>query len=208
MFRRKATQPTEVTWLFVGLGNPGGEYDGTRHNVGFEVIRRLAERNGITVSLRKHRSVYGFGKIGEAPVALAKPMTFMNLSGIACASLCNALRVPPSQMVVIYDDMDLALGRVQVKPKGGPGSHNGMRSIVEVLETRDFPRVRIGIGSPMVTGVDHVLSRFTDEEIPNILDALSRATTACEMIATDGIDLAMNRTNLPEKPSEPEPTEE
>ena len=189
----------EPQWLFMGLGNPGGEYVGTRHNVGFETIRLLSEKNRIKLTTRKFSSHFGLGLVGETLVALAKPMTYMNRSGSAAADLLRHFKLPSEKLVIIYDDMDLRLGRVHIRPQGGSGSHNGMRDLVRVLGTKSFPRVRIGIGAPAVAGIDHVLGRFTPDEIDEILPAIAEAASGCEIIALGGVDLAMNRINKPEE---------
>ncbi|HET6644527.1 MAG TPA: aminoacyl-tRNA hydrolase [Fimbriimonadales bacterium] len=199
MFRRKTVPVIEPRWLFLGLGNPGGEYVGTRHNVGFETIRVLSEKNRIKLTTRKFSSHFGAGILGGTPVVLAKPMTYMNRSGAAAAELLRHFNLPAERLVVIFDDMDLRLGRVQIRPQGGSGSHNGMRDLLKVLGTKDFPRIRVGIGPPAVAGIDHVLGRFTPEEIEEILPAIEEAARGCELIAQDGIELAMNRTNKPEE---------
>jgi len=208
MFRKKQQPVATPDWLFVGLGNPGGEYDGTRHNVGFEAIRLICERNSIKLTTRKFQSHFGIGRIGVTTVVLAKPMTYMNSSGGACAQLLRHFNLPHERLVIVYDDMDHALGRVQLKPKGGSGSHNGMKSIVSSIGTKEFPRVRIGIGSPAVSGVDFVLSRFELEEIDVAREAIERAALACEFIANEGVDFAMNRINLPEAKTESESPED
>lgn len=195
MFRRKPKVQLEPEWLIVGLGNPGGEYDGTRHNVGFEVIKELSSRHKIKCDQRRFRAHYGIGSIDSTPVALVRPMTYMNLSGEAVQTLLRHFEIKPERLVVVYDDMDLELGRVRVKPKGGAGSHNGMKSVLSSVGTNEFARVRIGIGSPGSTGVDHVLSRFHPDEIPLIRDAIERSAEACELIIAEGVDIAMNRIN-------------
>lgn len=196
MFRRKPKSQLTPEWLIVGLGNPGDEYDGTRHNVGFEVIKELAARHKIKCDQRRFRAHYGVGTLSNSiSVALARPMTYMNLSGQAVAMLLCHFHLDAAHLIVIFDDMDLETGRVRVKPKGGAGSHNGMRSILASIGTEEFSRVRVGIGSPSVTGVDHVLSRFDPDEIPLIRDAIARAADACELIVAEGTDIAMNRTN-------------
>lgn len=196
MFRRKPAEPPE--WLIVGLGNPGGEYDGTRHNVGFEVIKELVARHRIRKSERRFSAHYAVHAIVPGvPVALVRPMTFMNLSGRAVAALCRHFSVPTERVIAVYDDMDLETGRVLLKPHGGPGTHNGMKSIVSSLGSNQFPRIRIGIGKPALAGVDHVLARFDREEIPVIREAIVMAADACEIAVRDGWDIAMNRTNLP-----------
>lgn len=197
MFRRKPKENLQVEWLFVGLGNPGGEYAATRHNVGYEVIRLLSERHGVKLTTRKFQSHYGVGHIEGRAAALAKPMTFMNRSGIAVAALARHFGVESQNVVIIYDDMDLDVGRVQIRPKGGSGSHNGMRNVIDVLDTQDFPRVRIGIGSPAIAGIEHVLSAFEPDEIETIQDSLKRAAQGCELMCAQGIDIAMNRINKP-----------
>jgi len=187
----------------VGLGNPGAEYEGTRHNVGFEVIEELSKRHGIKLSEWKFQSNYALGKICGKNVLLAKPMTYMNVSGRAVSSLLKQYSIPFERLVVIYDDMDFDVGEVRIKPKGGPGTHNGMRSIIESLGTENFPRIRIGIGSPGISGVEHVLSRFEPEERTLIAEAIQRAADGCEWILKEGISNAMNRINKPKEFNEP-----
>ncbi|MDQ2986081.1 MAG: aminoacyl-tRNA hydrolase [Armatimonadota bacterium] len=195
MFRRKAA-PATPEWLIVGLGNPGGEYSGTRHNVGFEVVRILSERHKVALKSRKFQANYGIGKVRETAVCLVRPMTFMNLSGRAVGALAQHFSLAADRIVVVYDDMDLDLGRVQLKPFGGTGSHNGMKSVAGAVGTQ-FPRVRIGIGSPTVAEIDHVLSHFDREEIDTMRDAIGRSADACEVIVERGVEGAMSLVNLP-----------
>lgn len=196
MFRKKQRPSQPPEWLIIGLGNPGGEYDGTRHNVGFEVIKELASKHKIKVSERRFKSVFGVGELDSGlVVVLARPMTYMNLSGESASALGRHFNIKPDRMVIIYDDMDLELGRVRIKPKGGAASHNGMKSLVHSLGTQELPRIRIGIGAPELRGVDHVLSRFTPDEIPLIREAIVKAAEGCEWIVRDGMDIAMNRIN-------------
>lgn len=195
MFRRKAA-PIAPQWLIVGLGNPGGEYSGTRHNVGFEVVRVLCDRHKVALKTRKFQANYGIGKFGETVVCLMRPMTFMNLSGRAVGALAQHFNLTAERIVVVYDDMDLDVGRVQLKPFGGTGSHNGMKSVVGAVGNQ-FPRVRIGIGSPTVAGIDHVLSHFDREEIDTIRAAIERSADACEAIVERGVEGAMSLVNLP-----------
>jgi PTH1 family peptidyl-tRNA hydrolase len=199
VFRRKPKEAIQPEWLVVGLGNPGGEYDGTRHNVGFEVIRELSERHRLKLDTRRLQAHFGVGRVQGVAVALAKPMTFMNLSGLATAALVRHFGLKPDRVVAVYDDMDLEVGRVHIRPKGGAGSHNGVKSLIQSLGTNEFPRIRIGIGSPGVTGVDHVLTRFTADELDLVLPAIRKAANGCELIATEGVDIAMNRINAPEE---------
>ncbi|MBA3727143.1 MAG: aminoacyl-tRNA hydrolase [Armatimonadetes bacterium] len=207
MFRRKPNERLQPEWIIVGLGNPGGEYDGTRHNVGFEVIRILAERNAIKLDTRRFQSHFGVGNMGETTVALVRPMTYMNLSGQSVATLLRHFNLKPGRLVVVYDDMDLRVGRVQIRPQGGAGSHNGMKNILALLATRGFPRVRIGIGGPSATGIDHVLSQFHRDEIDAVRDAIASAVEGCALIVAEGVPLAMNRINKPEEAFEPESSE-
>ncbi|MEW5884923.1 MAG: aminoacyl-tRNA hydrolase [Armatimonadota bacterium] len=195
--RRKETARPE--WMIVGLGNPGGQYDGTRHNIGFEVIRELSNRHNLRLGVRKHSSNYGVGAIAGAQVALVRPMTYMNRSGAAVGALLREFNLAPERMVVVFDDMDLDVGRVLVKPQGGPGTHNGMRDIIEALDTEGFPRVRIGIGKPVGSGADYVLRRFEPEELDLIIPAIRLAADACEWIVAEGINAGMNRANRTNK---------
>jgi PTH1 family peptidyl-tRNA hydrolase len=196
-FRRKQKPVAQPEWLIVGLGNPGGQYAGTRHNVGFEVMRVLSERHKIPMKTRKFEANYGAGRIGEADVVLVRPMTYMNLSGRAVGALARHFNVPAGRVVVVFDEMDLPVARVQLKPYGGPGTHNGMKSLVEHIGN-EFPRVRIGIGKPVVAGIDHVLSHFDRDEIPLAREAIQRAADACETVVRQGVENAMNVVNLPQ----------
>jgi PTH1 family peptidyl-tRNA hydrolase len=181
--------------MVVGLGNPGGQYEGTRHNVGFEVVRRLAKRHGITLGTRKYQANYGIGAMSDQQVALVRPLTYMNRSGIAVKALLEIWDLPAERMIVVFDDMDLDVGRVLIKPFGGPGTHNGMKDIIERIGTDRFPRVRIGIGKPTMVGVDYVLSPFPEEEMPLIHEAIELAADGCEWMVAEGVAQAMNRVN-------------
>jgi PTH1 family peptidyl-tRNA hydrolase len=182
--------------LIVGLGNPGAQYAGTRHNVGFEVIERLAERHGIAVRRRTLRSVLGDGAIEGRRVLLARPMTYMNLSGEAVGAICRMYRIPPEQTIVIVDDVALPLGRLRLRLKGSCGGHNGLESVERHLNTQEYPRVRIGVGSARPGElIDHVLSRFRPDERPIIAEAIDRAADAVETALRDGFEQAMNVYN-------------
>jgi PTH1 family peptidyl-tRNA hydrolase len=180
--------------LVVGLGNPGRRYRGTRHNVGFRVVDLLARRWG--VSLRPE----GAAEVAEArfagqPVLLAKPLTYMNLSGQAVGELVRRWRIPPSSVLVVYDDMDLPTGALRVRARGSAGGHRGVASVLEALGTSEVPRVRVGIGRPGTDAVDHVLSRFTEAEEPLVAEAVERAAEAVETVLREGIQRAMDRFN-------------
>jgi PTH1 family peptidyl-tRNA hydrolase len=182
--------------LIVGLGNPGAEYAGTRHNVGFEAIEELAERHSVAVKKRAHRAVMGDGTISGQRVILARPMTFMNLSGQAVASICRMYKIEPADVIVIVDDIALPIGKLRLRLKGSAGGHNGLTSIEEHLHTQEYPRIRIGVGSAQPGRmVDHVLGKFRPQERESIAEAIERAADAVEAALTDGFENAMNRFN-------------
>ena len=193
MFRRARTSARH---LVVGLGNPGPEYAGTRHNVGFMVVDRLAGRHRIAIKSSQHGARVGEGVIADEPVALVKPLTFMNLSGRAVAPLANRHSLQPSNVLVVYDDADLPVGKIRVRARGSAGGHGGLKSIIAALGSSEFPRVRIGIGrSSSGDLVDHVLSGFRGNERELIDLAIDRAADAVEHALTHGIEAAMNRFN-------------
>ncbi len=182
--------------LIVGLGNPGSGYTGTRHNVGFAVIDELSHRHGIAVSRRQFQAVYGEGRIEQARVLLARPMTYMNLSGDAVAAMCRYYRVTPSQIIVILDDLNLPAGKLRLRMKGSAGGQNGLANILLRLDTQEVPRIRIGIGAPKPgQQVDYVLSRFAKEELPLIEEAVKQAADAVACAVSEGFEMAMNRFN-------------
>ena len=184
------------TRLIVGLGNPGARYRNTRHNVGFSCVDLLAERWGIAVNDRRHTTTLGQGYRDGLPVALAKPRTFMNRSGESVAYLLARFGGRPADLVVVYDEMALPLGRIRLRARGSDAGHNGMADIIRTVRTIDLPRLRIGIGGPGTSGsVDHVLGRFSDDEGPAVFAAIGRAADAVECLLADGIDMAMNRYN-------------
>ena len=197
MFRRAPRTGASADVLVVGLGNPGEEYDKTRHNVGAEVVEILARRHGGKLRKQKERSLTDEVNIGGKRMALAIPLTYMNLSGEAVAPLVRRYGVEPGQLVVVQDEMDFELGRLQVKDGGGLAGHNGLKSIVAHLHTQDFVRVRIGIGKPAGSrqGADHVLRRFSKAERKEIDVVLEEAADAVELILAEGVEVAMNRVN-------------
>lgn len=194
---RHAEEPDRSLKVIVGLGNPGDRYRNTRHNVGFHCVDLMARRWGIDVKERRAKAVLGRGRFGERDVVLAKPRTFMNRSGEAINYLVARFGVKPADIVVIYDEMDLPVGRIRIRPGGSPAGHNGIRSIIGEIHTQNFPRVRVGIGQPDMKGgqVSHVLNRFTDEEAPEIGDAIQRVADAMECLLEENITVAMNRFN-------------
>ena len=197
MFRRSPRTGASADLLVVGLGNPGEEYAKTRHNVGAEVVEILARRHGGKLRKQKERSLTDEVNVAGKRMALAVPLTYMNLSGEAVAPLVRRYGVEPGQLVVVQDEMDFELGRLQVKNGGGLAGHNGLKSIVAHLHTQDFVRVRIGIGKPPGSrqGADHVLRRFSKAERQEIDVVLEEAADAVELILAEGVEVAMNRVN-------------
>lgn len=194
--RERTGTPADL--LVVGLGNPGSEYAKTRHNVGVDVIELLAQRHGARLKKGKELAFVDEVRIDGKRVALAVPLTYMNESGQAVAPLVRRYGVAPEQLVVVHDELDLAVGALKLKEGGGLAGHNGLRSIKAHLKTDAFLRVRVGIGKPpggKEQGADHVLNRFGKRDRAEIDDAVARAADAIEAIARDGIDAAMNRYN-------------
>jgi PTH1 family peptidyl-tRNA hydrolase len=188
---------TAADLLVVGLGNPGDEYAHTRHNVGADVVEILAQRHGGSLKKGKERARADQVRIGPSLVALAVPVTYMNDSGLAVAALVRRYGVEPEQLVVVQDELDLPVGALKVKNGGGLAGHNGLRSIKAHLHSDAFLRVRIGVGKPVSKehGADHVLKKFAKRERTEIDVVLQEAADAVELIVSDGIDVAMNRTN-------------
>jgi PTH1 family peptidyl-tRNA hydrolase len=183
-------------WIVLGLGNPGDEYAGTRHNVGFEVVERLAARHGVRLGEVRFHSLLGLGEVAGVPVVLAKPLTFMNRSGRAARALLAHFALPAERLLVIVDDVALPLGSVRVRKSGSAGGHNGLRSLIEELATNTFPRIRVGIGSaPPGQLVDYVLSRFSRAERSLIEEAYETAADAVEVVLARGVETAMNLFN-------------
>lgn len=183
--------------LIIGLGNPGLIYTNTRHNVGFEVINKVAKMSNIKLKGRRYKSRIGEGEILGHKVILAKPLTYVNLSGDAVELLVMNFKIQLSDMLVVYDDVNLELGKIRIRKKGTAGGHNGMNSIIEKLASQEFPRMRIGIGFPQneIELRDYVLSRFTKEENEIIESTIEKAAHAIICTIEEGIDVAMNRYN-------------
>ena len=183
--------------LVVGLGNPGDEYRGSRHNVGADVVELLAERHGARLRKRKERALVDEVTIDGRRVALAVPLTYVNDSGLAVGALVRRFGVSPEQLVIVHDELDLPVAELKVKSGGGLAGHNGLRSIVAHLHSQDFQRVRIGVGKPVSKerGADHVLNRFGKRDRTEVDVTVEQAADAVECIAADGVDAAMNRFN-------------
>ena len=185
--------------LIVGLGNPGKRYERTAHNAGFLVCDRFAERNHLGEEVSKYDGLFRRGRVGAVDVGVLKPQTYMNLSGRSVSQALRYLPVEVTEMVVVYDDMDIPAGRLRLRKAGGTGGPNGMRSIVAELGTRDFPRIRVGIGRPPQRrgATAHVLSKPREEEARCFEQSVDLAAEALETIVTDGFEAAMNRYNAP-----------
>lgn len=182
-------------YVIAGLGNPGDKYAATRHNIGFITIDFLAERHSVKFNKTKHKAVIGECEIAGEKVLLVKPQTFMNLSGESILDIVEWYKLQPSQLIVIYDDVDIPVGKIRIRPSGSSGSHNGMKSIIHLLKNQDFPRIRIGIGKQpdYMDLADYVLSRFKPEEIEPMEEAVRRAAFAIEEIIKTGLPNAMNK---------------
>jgi PTH1 family peptidyl-tRNA hydrolase len=183
--------------LVVGLGNPGDEYRGSRHNVGADVVELLAERHGARLRKRKERALVDEVTIDGRRVALAVPLTYVNDSGLAVGALVRRFGVSPEQLVIVHDELDLPVAQLKVKSGGGLAGHNGLRSIVAHLHSQDFQRVRIGVGKPVSKerGADHVLNRFGKRDRTEVDVTVQQAADAVEAIVRDGVEAAMNRFN-------------
>ena len=184
-------------YLIAGLGNPGKEYEKTRHNAGFGAIDALAEKLGISVEEKKYKGLFGKGRIGAEPVILLKPHTYMNLSGESVRAAADFYKIDPEHMIVIYDDIDLEVGRLRLRAKGSAGGHNGIKNIIAHMGTQEFPRVRIGVGAKpdRMDLADYVLGRFSQVEQSQMEDGYKEAAEAAAAIVEEGIEAAMNRFN-------------
>ena len=190
--------------IIAGLGNPGPQHALTRHSVGFLVVDAFAAAHGLRFGPRRFDAETARGRAAGAEVLLAKPLTYMNLSGRSLAPLVAYYKVAPADLIVVHDDLDLAFGRLQIRERGGDGGHNGLRSIIAELGTRDFARLRVGIGRPdRADPADYVLSPFGAEEAPALERVLERAAAALESILREGMARAMNRYNQLLAPDEP-----
>ncbi len=182
--------------IVVGLGNPGKQYEDTRHNVGWMVLDRLAERAGWVGHARARDAAASVhGRYRDLDLMLVKPTTFMNLSGLAVRKVLARQRAPLDDLLVVVDDFDLPLGRIRLRAEGSAGTHNGLRSIVGELSTQKFARLRVGIGEPSAAAIDHVLSRFTSDERKVLDEVLDAAADAVEDWAREGPARAANRWN-------------
>ena len=191
--------PSPRMKLIVGLGNPGPEYEKTRHNVGWQVVDAFARKFRIDVTKHEKNAMTGTGRVAGGSVMVAKPLTYMNLSGDAVRLLLNAYIETPADMIVVYDDIDLPLGKLRIRPNGSAGTHNGMRSIIGTIGSENFPRLRIGIGQGEGKLRDYVLDAFSADEQPVVDKAIERAVDALLLFVRGDLKRAMNAFNRNEE---------
>ena len=185
----------KLTWIVAGLGNPGLEYENTRHNAGFLTMEELAKQCGAKLDQKKFKSDCGEAMLGDVRCLLMKPTTYMNLSGDAIAAAANFYKIPPEQVLVIYDDISLPPGKLRLRRKGSAGGHNGIKSIIAQLGTEEFPRIRVGVGAkpnPQYDLADWVLSKFSEEDMTALQPALEHAADAAKKIVSGDMNGAMN----------------
>ena len=185
-------------WLIVGLGNPGPRYEATRHNVGFRAVARLASDAGVRIDRAKFHALAARATVAGQPVLLMQPQTYMNESGVAVREAAAFYKLPPERVLVLFDDIDLDVGRLRVRRSGSAGGHNGIKSIIACLGSQEFPRVKIGVGAkphPDYDLADWVLSRFTLPEQKLLEPAIVRAAEAVPVILTEGLEKAASRYN-------------
>ncbi len=204
MCRKQVAQmsDTETEWtLIVGLGNPGREHQGNRHNVGFHCLDRLAEKYGLSFAKKQYKAEVVQGQIAGRKVILAKPQTYVNLSGEAVGALARFYKIDPPRIMVIYDDLDLPQGATRLRPDGGSGGHNGVKSIIQHLNSQAFPRLRVGIGRPpgQMEPKDYVLEDFGADEQAVMSEVYDRVVNAVETFLAEGIKVAMNQFNITPK---------
>lgn len=187
----------QARWLVVGLGNPGPGYAATRHNLGFNVVERLAAQERVTFAPGGFQCEAALIRVAAIPILLLKPQTFMNRSGVAVSGWLGRLDLTPADLVVVHDDLDLPLGRIRILASAGPGGHRGVVSIQEQLGTRDFARLRIGIGRPGAgeAAVERVLGAFAEDEAPLVAEVVDRCAAALRCLILDGVAQSMNRYN-------------
>ena len=183
----------DVEFLVAGLGNPGEEYANTPHNLGFRVVDRLAESNAIRVSRKENMSLVGLGAIRGKRVALAKPQTFMNLSGPSIQGLLERYGLKPDRLLLVYDELDIPWGTLRIRPRGSAAGHNGIKSVIQSLGTNEFPRVRIGIrpDHPVEDGARFVLAPFKRAQKQEVEETVGRAAEAVESILAEGVEKSM-----------------
>ena len=184
-------------YLIVGLGNPEPQYSKTRHNMGFDVINLLSEKYNILVNKKDFEALYGIGQIEGEKVILLKPQTYMNESGRSIEKVKNYYNIPLENIIIIYDDIDLEVGVVKLRKKGGAGTHNGMKSVIEHLKSGNFLHIRIGTGKPEFKEIiiSYVIGKLDDEKYKELLPSIKKAAVSVPEIIVNGIDIAMNKFN-------------
>lgn len=197
IFKKLAELARMEHFLIIGLGNPGREYEMTRHNIGFLAIDRLAERWGVEINKYKNKALYGEFRKPHEKVMLIKPQTFMNLSGNAVRAFIQFYKPQNDQVLVIFDDLDLPFGAIRIRKSGGSSGQRGMKSIIEQLGTEEFPRIRLGIGRPpgKTDSVDFILNKFRASEKKDLTFILDKCADAVECFIESGIEVSMNRYN-------------
>lgn len=182
-------------FLIVGLGNIGKQYEHTRHNVGFDIIDLVSDKYNISINREKFKGMYGEGSIASEKVILLKPSTYMNLSGESIREVVNFYKISNEQVIVLYDDISLEVGRLRIREKGSAGGHNGIKSIIANLGTDIFPRIKVGVGQPKSELVSHVLGRFNTEDREKVIKVFDVSVDALEHIVKYGVTEAMNKFN-------------
>ena len=184
-------------YLIVGLGNPDAEYDNTRHNMGFNTINRISEKYNIKLTKNKFQGLFEIGEIEGQKVILVKPQTYMNLSGNCVKEIVDFYKIEKENIIIIYDDMDIEPGKIKIRKKGSSGGHNGIKSIIQMLGTDQFSRIRIGIGKPEHKGdeINYVIGPIPNEEKKLLMQGVEKAEKALIEILKNGIDIAMNKFN-------------
>lgn len=184
-------------YIIAGLGNPTKTYEGTRHNIGFDMIDTIADKYNIDVTTKKHKALTGKGRIDGVPVILAKPQTYMNLSGESIRDIADFYKIPAENIIIIYDDISLEVGQLRIRKKGSAGGHNGIKNIIAHLGTQEFPRIKVGIGSKPEGWdlADYVLSKYSKAERECLRDAQQDVVGAAALMVHDDVDGAMNQYN-------------
>ncbi len=198
MFFKKKSQDSVYDMLLVGLGNPGEQYQNTRHNAGFQVIDAFCKKHSVSLTKNKYKALFGEVTVQGKRVLVAKPQTFMNLSGEAVSAIVNFYKIPKSSILIVSDDISLAPGKLRIRTKGSAGGQNGLKNIIEHLSTDEFARIKMGVGDRPSRDSDlanWVLGRMNEEEKKLFDEAKENAVKAIETILRDGVDSAMNRYN-------------
>ena len=194
-FKKKSSN---ISWIIAGLGNPEPKYEITRHNAGFLAIDRIADNANVSIKKMKFHALIGEAELGGERCLLLKPLTYMNKSGEAIAEAMRYYQIPPERVLILFDDISLDPGKLRIRQKGSAGGHNGIKSIIEMTKSSDFPRIKIGVGKkphPDYDLADWVLSKFKKDELPLMDEALTNAAHAAAMIVSGSVDRAMNRYN-------------